>query len=63
MPEEQSNLEMTLRALLLCQLRSLDQGEQVEVLSKAGWPSPKIAELTGMTPAAIRKRKSRGKGK
>jgi hypothetical protein len=63
MAEEKSDLEMTLRALLIFHLRSLDLGEQVEVLSKAGWPSPKIADLTGMTSGAIRKRKSRGKEK
>jgi hypothetical protein len=63
MPEEKSDLELTLRALLLCQLKSLELGEQVDVLSKAGWSSPQVAQITGMTPEAIRKRKSRTKEK
>lgn len=61
MAEGQSELELTLRALLLCQLRALEIGEQVDVLSKAGWSSPQIAQITGMRPDAIRKRKSRSK--
>lgn len=63
MPEEISDIELMVRALLICQLKSLDLGEQVDVLIKAGWTSPKIAAITGSTQAAIRKRKSRGKEK
>jgi hypothetical protein len=62
MPEEKSDLELTLRALLIVGLSSLDQGEQVDILLKAGWPNVKIAELTGMKANAISMRRAR-KGK
>jgi hypothetical protein len=63
MAEEKPELELLLRALLICQLRSLELGEQVEVLLRAGWTAPQVASITGMNQDAIRKRKSRSKEK
>ncbi|MGP8173155.1 MAG: hypothetical protein ACLP7O_01250 [Terracidiphilus sp.] len=57
MAEEKSDLELTLRALLICQLSALERGAQVDVLLKAGWPNAKISELTGMKPSTISMRK------
>jgi hypothetical protein len=61
MAERSSELKLTLRALLLCQLRLLTVGEQMEILLKAGWTSPQVASITGMKPDAVRKRRSRSK--
>jgi hypothetical protein len=63
MPEEKSELELTLRALLVCQLNTLDRAGQVDVLLKAGWPNAKISEFTGMKASTISMRKANIKEK
>jgi uncharacterized protein YerC len=63
MPEEKSDLELTLRALLVLQLSTLDQRGQVDILLKADWPNAKIIELTGMKASTISMRKATMKEK
>jgi hypothetical protein len=58
MPKEEK-LELTLRALLLTSLHSLDIDSQVEILVKAGWGNKEIGIVTGLAPEAIGMRKLR----
>jgi hypothetical protein len=55
--------EMTNRALLLIALRGFDIDTQVEILLRADFANPDIAELTGLTANAVAVRKNRMKKK
>jgi hypothetical protein len=57
------SLESTMRALLLASLRSLDTDSQIEILLKAGFSNPVVADLTGITANAVALRKARLKRK
>ena len=67
-----SALEKTLRALLLIQMESMKQKQQIALLDKAGFGPSEIARAVGSTPGAVsvrlaelRKegRKNRGRNK
>lgn len=67
-----SALEKTLRALLLIQMESMKQRQQIALLDKAGFGPSEIARAVGSTPGAVsvrlaelRKegRKNRGRNK
>lgn len=46
-------LEKTLRALLLVNMNSMKQREQITILDKAGFGQSEIAEVVGSTPKAV----------
>ena len=48
-----SSLEKTLRALLLINLDSMKQKQQIALLNKAGFGQSEIAEVVGSTPKAV----------
>lgn len=48
-----SSLEKTLRALLMVNLESMKQKQQIALLNKAGFGQSEIAELVGSTPKAV----------
>ena len=63
-------LEKTLKALLLINLDSMKQKEQITILDKAGFGQSEIAAVVGSTPKAvsvrlaeIRKEARKGKSK
>lgn len=67
-----SALEKTLRALLLIQMESMKQKQQIALLDKAGFGQSEIARAVGSTPGAVsvrlaeirrEARKSRGRNK
>jgi DNA-directed RNA polymerase specialized sigma24 family protein len=65
-----SVLEKTLKALLLVNLDSMKQKQQITILDKAGFGQSDIAEVIGSTPKAvsvrlaeIRKEARKGKSK
>jgi len=65
-----SVLEKTLKALLLVNLDSMKQRQQITILDKAGFGQSDIAEVVGSTPKAvsvrlaeIRKEARKGKSK
>jgi DNA-directed RNA polymerase specialized sigma24 family protein len=67
-----SALEKTLRALLLIQMESMKQKQQIALLDRAGFGQSEIARAVGSTPGAVsvrlaelRKegRKNRGRNK
>jgi hypothetical protein len=62
MPDE-TNLDLTLRALLFAALHNLEPNEKIDVLSQAGWNNQQIGEALGMTPNAIQKRRALKKAK
>ena len=51
--ESGNELDRTMRALLLAQLRGLKQREQIELLDRAGFGQKEIAFLLGTTPKAV----------
>ena len=51
-----SALEKTLRALLLIQMESMKQKQQIALLDKAGFGPSEIARAVGSTPGAVRVR-------
>jgi DNA-directed RNA polymerase specialized sigma24 family protein len=51
--EPKTELEKTLRALLLVSLDSLKQRPQIAILDKAGFGQTEIAEIIGSTPNAV----------
>lgn len=54
MAEETKNeLEKTLRALLLVNLESMKQKQQIAILDKAGFGQSEIAEVVGSTSKAV----------
>jgi DNA-directed RNA polymerase specialized sigma24 family protein len=68
--ETKTELEKTLRALLLVNLDSMKQKEQIAILDKAGFGPSEIAAVIGSTSNAvnvrlseIRKRARKGKSK
>ena len=68
--EPKTELEKSLRALLLVSLEPLKQKQQVTILNKAGFGQSEIAEVIGSTPKAvsvrlaeIRKEARKGKSK
>jgi len=68
--ETKTELEKTLRALLLVSIESLRQKPQIAILDKAGFGQSDIAEIIGSTPKAvsvrlaeIRKQARKGKSK
>jgi DNA-directed RNA polymerase specialized sigma24 family protein len=48
-----SALEKTLRALLLVNLQSMKQKQQIAILDQAGFRQSEIAEVVGSTPKAV----------
>lgn len=48
-----SALEKTLRALLLIQMESMKQKQQIALLDKAGFGPSEIARAVGSTPGAV----------
>ena len=46
-------MEKTLRALLLIQMDSMKQKEQIALLDKAGFGQSEIARCVGSTPGAV----------
>jgi DNA-directed RNA polymerase specialized sigma24 family protein len=68
--EPKTELEKSLRALLLVNLEPLKQKQQITILDKAGFGQSQIAEVVGSTPKAvsvrlaeIRKEARQGKSK
>jgi len=68
--EPRTEMEKTLRAMLLVSLDSLKQKPQIAILDKAGFGQSEIAEVIGSTPKAvsvrlaeIRKEARKGKSK
>jgi DNA-directed RNA polymerase specialized sigma24 family protein len=68
--ETRTELEKTLRALLLVNLDSMKQKEQIAILDKAGFGPSEIATVIGSTPntvnvrlSEIRKGARKGKSK
>jgi len=51
--EPKTEMEKTLRALLLVSLDSLKQKPQIAILDKAGFGQSEIAEVIGSTPKAV----------
>lgn len=51
--EPKTELDKTLRALLLVNLRSMKQREQIATLDQAGFGQSEIAEVVGSTPKAV----------
>lgn len=51
--EPSTELEKSLRALLLVSLNSLKQKEQIEILHKAGFGPSEIATVIGSTPHTV----------
>jgi len=56
--EPKTELEKTLRALLLVSLDSLKQKPQIAILDKAGFGPSEIATVIGSTPNAVNVRLS-----
>ena len=48
-----TDLDKTLRALLLLNLGSLMQKQQIAILDKAGFGQSEIADVVGSTPKAV----------
>jgi DNA-directed RNA polymerase specialized sigma24 family protein len=68
--EPRTELEKTLRALLLVSLDPMKQKQQITILNKAGFGQSEIATVIGSTPnavsvrlAEIRKEARKGKSK
>ena len=68
--EPKTELEKTLRALLLVSLDPMKQKQQITILDKAGFGQSEIATVIGSTPnavsvrlAEIRKEARKGKSK
>ncbi len=68
--EPKTEMEKTLRALLLVSLDSMKQRQQIAILDKAGFGQSEIAAVIGSTPKAvsvrlaeIRKEARKGKSK
>ena len=68
--EPKTELEKSLRALLLVNLGPLKQKQHITILDKAGFGQSEIAEVVGSTPKAvsvrlseIRKEARKGKSK
>ena len=51
--EPKTELEKTLRALLLVSLESMKQKQQIAILDKAGFGQSDIAGVIGSTPKAV----------
>ena len=51
--EPKTQMEKTLRALLLVSLDSMKQKPQIAILDKAGFGQSEIAEVIGSTPKAV----------
>ena len=51
--EPKTELEKSLRALLLVNLGPLKQKQQITILDKAGFGQSEIAEVVGSTPKAV----------
>ena len=51
--EPNTQLEKTLRALLLVNLGSMKQKQQIAILDQAGFGQSEIAEVVGSTPKAV----------
>jgi DNA-directed RNA polymerase specialized sigma24 family protein len=51
--EPKSELDKTLRALLLVNLEPLKQKQQIAILDKAGFGQSEIADVVGSTPKAV----------
>jgi DNA-directed RNA polymerase specialized sigma24 family protein len=51
--EPKDSLEKTLKALLLINLDSMKQKEQITILDKAGFGQSEIAEIVGSTSKAV----------
>lgn len=51
--EPKTEMENTLRALLLVSLESMKQKQQIAILDKAGFGQSEIAGVIGSTPKAV----------
>jgi DNA-directed RNA polymerase specialized sigma24 family protein len=51
--EPKTEMEKTLRALLLVSLESMKQKQQIAILDKAGFGQSDIAAVIGSTPKAV----------
>jgi len=51
--EAKTEVEKTLRAMLLVSLDSMKQKQQIAVLDKAGFGQSEIADVVGSTPKAV----------
>jgi len=51
--EPKTELEKSLRGLLLINLEPLKQKQQITILDKAGFGQSEIAEVVGSTPKAV----------
>lgn len=51
--EPKTEMEKTLRALLLVSLESMKQKQQIAILDKAGFGQSDIAGVIGSTPKAV----------
>ena len=51
--EPKTELEKSLRALLLVNLEPLKQKQRITILDKAGFGQSEIAEVVGSTPKAV----------
>jgi DNA-directed RNA polymerase specialized sigma24 family protein len=56
------NLERSIRALILVQLRELDSPEQVRILGSVGFKPAEIAEMLGIKADTVKKNLQRHKG-
>jgi len=52
-------IQRVLTALLLVQMNDMSEGDQVNLLIRAGWANSDIAQLCGVTENAIAIRKTR----
>jgi DNA-directed RNA polymerase specialized sigma24 family protein len=51
--EPKTELDKTLRALLLINLASMGQRQRIAILDQAGFGQSEIAEVVGSTPKAV----------
>lgn len=51
--DAKTELDKTLRALLLLNLGEMKQKQQIAILDKAGFGQSEIAEVVGSTPKAV----------
>lgn len=51
--EPKTEMEKTLRAMLLVSLESMKQKQQIAILDKSGFGQSEIAEVVGSTPKAV----------
>lgn len=55
---ESEALDLTLRALLLASLHTLEPDDQIDILARAGWNNQQIGVALNMTANAVQKRRA-----